>query len=74
VFDDSVKGFENRKPDFVILDKKLTSKQLYDSIRAGKTNYKKVAKFKYYFLPWIDPELEKVNPKIFIYQLNNNHS
>lgn len=73
-FDDSVKGLENRKPDYVIIDKKQTNKQLYDALRSGKTDYRKVAKFKYYFLPWIDPELEKVNPEIFIYQLNTNNS
>ncbi len=80
-FDLGVNGLESRAPDYLIVsstyfkrfsdDKFSVEGQFFDSLFSGKTNYKKVAEFKYSFIPWIKPQVEFVNPTIFVYRRSN---
>lgn len=76
-FDLSVKGLESRAPDYLIVsefyierfydDTSSIEGKFYDELFSGKTSYKKMAEFKYQFSPWIEPRVEFVNPKIYIF-------
>jgi len=89
-FDQSLKGLEARKPDYLIVstyyfgrfspgrisfdrfskDRYSTEGEFYDALLSGKTSYKKAAEFEYRFLPWINPQVEFVNPRIYVYRAN----
>jgi len=77
-FDLSVKGLETRRPDYLIVsefayygflgDKSSAEGQFFDALFSGETGYKKVAEFRYTFLPFEDPEVDFVNPVIDVYR------
>jgi len=80
-FDLSIEGLESRKPDYLVVnvyyadrflhDKSSVEGQFFDSLFSGKTSYKKVAEFRYRFFSWIDPEVEFVNPIIYVYRADS---
>jgi hypothetical protein len=84
-FDLTIKGLENRKPDYFVVnvndashflnDKDSVEGQFFSSLSSGQTSYKKIAEFKYRFLSWIDPEVSFVNPMIHVYRADSlSHS
>ena len=77
-FDLSVSGLETRRPDYLIVsslyfhrflgDESSVEGQFFDALLSGKTSYKKVAEFKYRFLPLANPAVDFVNPTIDVYR------
>ena len=79
-FDVSTDGLNRRRQDYLVVsslyfnrfssDKESEEGKFYELLFSGKTDYKKVAEFKYRFYPWIDPKPEFVNPMIIVFKRN----
>lgn len=77
-FDRSLAGLERRRPDFLVVSslyyswfehaRPMVETALFADVLSGHSAYREVATFKYRWLPWLDPELEFVNPTIRIFR------
>jgi hypothetical protein len=71
-FDLGMAGLEFRKPDylmFVDLNSETPSAEApFDALFSGRTNYRKVANFRFRVWPWLDVKLPFVNPDVYIFE------
>jgi hypothetical protein len=80
-FDVSKEGLEVRKPEYLIVsqfyferfrnDRESAEGRFFYELFAGETNYEVVERFKYDLAPWLNPDVELVNPVLYVYKRRN---
>jgi hypothetical protein len=77
-FDPSIDGLEDRAPDLLVVssfyygrfvnDPTGPDGHFFKQLFEGRGSYRPIAEFHYELLPWLDPWLEVINPKIMVFQ------
>jgi Dolichyl-phosphate-mannose-protein mannosyltransferase len=77
-FDPSLEGLEARAPDLLVVssfwyerfmgDPTGPDGRFFQQLFEDGGRYRQVAEFDYALLPWLDPNLESINPTVRIYQ------
>jgi Dolichyl-phosphate-mannose-protein mannosyltransferase len=77
-FDPSIEGLEARAPDLLVVssfwydrfidDPTGPDDHFFKQLFEGRGSYRQVAEFHYERLPWLDPDVEFINPTVRIYQ------
>jgi hypothetical protein len=77
-FDPSIEGLEARAPDLLVIssfyyelfldDPTGPNGYFFKQLFEGGGSYRQVAEFHYEWLPWLDPDVEFINPTVRIFQ------